>query len=134
MDELASETALSYEVLTDVLQWRSEPLSLSEPLNEEGDADLGDVVADANATSPFDCAARALLVDEVSRLLAPLDDREAMILRLRFGLDCGEPRTLDQIGHQFHLTRERIRQIESKAMSKLRHPSADAGARDLLTG
>jgi RNA polymerase sigma factor (sigma-70 family) len=132
MDELAVETRLSYETLTDVLRWRSEPLSLSEPLREDGDADLGDVVADANATSPFDHAAEALLVDEISRLLAPLDEREATILRLRFGLDRGEPRTLEEVGEHFNLTRERIRQIEARAMSKLRHPSADTGARDLL--
>ena len=98
MDELAPETSLSYQTLTDVLRWRSEPLSLSEPLSEDGDADLGDVVADANATSPFDHAAEALLADEINRLLAPLDDREAAILRLRFGLDRGEPRTLEEVG------------------------------------
>ena len=134
VDELAIETTLSYETLTDVLRWRSEPLSLSEPLREDGDADLGDVVADVNATSPFDHAAEALLVDEINELLAPLDDREASILRLRFGLDRGEPRTLEEVGQHFNLTRERIRQIEARAMSKLRHPSSDTGARDLLTG
>jgi RNA polymerase sigma factor (sigma-70 family) len=132
VDELVTETSLSYERLIDVLRWRSEPLSLSEPLREDGDADLGDVVADANATSPFEHAAAALLADEISRLLAPLDDREATILRLRFGLDRGEPRTLEQVGEHFNLTRERIRQIEARAMSKLRHPSSDTGARDLL--
>jgi RNA polymerase sigma factor (sigma-70 family) len=133
MDELASETTLSYERLTDILQWRSEPLSLSEPLREDGDAELGDVVADVNATSPFDDVAGALLIDEVSRLLGPLSDREATILRLRFGLDSGEAQTLEQVGKHFNLTRERIRQIEARAMSKLRHPSSDTGARDLLT-
>jgi len=134
MAELAAETLLSHETLTDVLRWRSEPLSLSEPLSDDGDADLGDVVADAHAVSPFDQAAEALLVDEISRLLAPLDERESTILRLRFGLDRGEPRTLDEVGEHFALTRERIRQIEAKAMSKLRHPSSDTGAHDLLTG
>ncbi len=128
------ERSRVYETLTDVLRWRSEPLSLSEPLREDGDADLGDVVADVNATSPFDHAAEALLVDEINELLAPLDDREASILRLRFGLDRGEPRTLEEVGQHFNLTRERIRQIEARAMSKLRHPSSDTGARDLLTG
>jgi RNA polymerase sigma factor (sigma-70 family) len=133
MDELASETTLSYERLTDILRWRSEPLSLSEPLREDGDAELGDVVADVNATSPFDHVAGALLIDEVSRLLAPLNDREATILRLRFGLDSGEPQTLEQVGEHFNVTRERIRQIEARAISKLRHPSSITGARDLLT-
>ena len=134
MDELATETRLSHQTLTDAFRWRSEPVSLSEPLREDGDTDLGDVVADANATSPFDHAAEALLPDEISRLLAPLDDREATILRLRFGLDRGEPRTLEEVGEHFDLTRERIRQIEAKAMSKLRHPSVNIGARDLLPG
>jgi RNA polymerase sigma factor (sigma-70 family) len=75
----------------------------------------------------------ALLPDEVRRLLAPLDEREREILRLRFGLDRGEPRTLEEVGKCFNLTRERIRQIEARAMSKLRHPSSDVSARDLLT-
>ena len=79
-------------------------------------------------------AAEAMLAGRDRRLLAPLDDREREILRLRFGLDRGEPRTLDEVGQHFNLTRERIRQIEARAMSKLRHPSSDTGARDLLTG
>ena len=134
MDELAADTGLTHEALTDVLRWRSEPLSLSEPMGEDGDTDLGDLVADTNVTSPFDQAAETLLVDAIAKLLAPLDNREATILRLRFGLDRGEPRTLEEVGDHFDLTRERIRQIEAKAMSKLRHPSVDTGARDLLPG
>ena len=110
----------------------SEPLSLSEPLREDGDAELGDVVEDRSAESPFEVAATALLPDEIARLLAPLDEREREILKLRFGLDRGEPRTLEEVGEHFNLTRERIRQIEARAMSKLRHPSSDTGARDLL--
>ena len=97
-----------------------------------GDAELGDVVEDRSAESPFEMAATALLPDEISRLLAPLDEREREILKLRFGLDRGEPRTLEEVGEHFNLTRERIRQIEARAMSKLRHPSSDTGARDLL--
>jgi RNA polymerase sigma factor (sigma-70 family) len=132
VDELACETKLSHERLTDVLRWRSEPRSLSEPLSADGDADLGDVLADASDISPFDHVAQGMLIDEITRLLAPLNDREATILRLRFGLDRGEPRTLEQVGEHFNLTRERIRQIEARAMSKLRHPSSDTGARDFL--
>ena len=75
----------------------------------------------------------ALLPEEIQRLLSPLDEREREILRLRFGLDRGEPRTLEEVGEHFNLTRERIRQIEARAMSKLRHPSSDTGARDLLS-
>ncbi|HEX4162001.1 MAG TPA: sigma-70 family RNA polymerase sigma factor, partial [Acidimicrobiales bacterium] len=107
--------------------------SLSEPLREDGDAELGDVVEDRSAESPFEVAAVSLLPDEIGRLLSPLDEREREILRLRFGLDRGEPRTLEEVGEHFNLTRERIRQIEARAMSKLRHPSSDTGARDLLT-
>ena len=116
------------------MRWRSEPLSLSEPLGDERDSDFGDLVPDANAVSPFDYAADSLLADEITRLLAPLDEREATIIRLRFGLDRGAPRTLEEIGKQFNLTRERIRQIEAKAMSKLRHPCVNNGAHDLLDG
>lgn len=132
MDELAAETSLTHQALTDALRWRSEPLSLSDPLGEDSDTNLGDVVADATARSPFEHAAEALLADEITRLFSPLDDREAKILRLRFGLDRGEPRTLEEVGELFNLTRERIRQLEAKAMCKLRHPSVDNGARDLL--
>ena len=91
------------------------------------------VVEDRSADSPFEVAATALLPEEITRLLSPLDEREREILRLRFGLDRGEPRTLEEVGEHFNLTRERIRQIEARAMSKLRHPSSDTGARDLLT-
>jgi RNA polymerase sigma factor (sigma-70 family) len=89
-------------------------------------------VADPTATSPFEAAAEALLPQELARLLAPLDERERTIIRLRYGLDRGEARTLEEVGESFNLTRERIRQIEARAMSKLRHPSSDTGARDLL--
>jgi RNA polymerase sigma factor (sigma-70 family) len=134
LDELACETSLSPEKLAEALRWRSEPLSLSEPLGDERDSDFGDLVPDAGAVSPFDAAAAALLVEEISRLLTSLDAREAMIIRLRFGLDQHEPRTLEEIGRQFNLTRERIRQIEAKAMSKLRHPCVNNGTHDLLDG
>jgi RNA polymerase sigma factor (sigma-70 family) len=131
--ELSFECELPEDKVLEALRFSLEPLSLSEPLREDGDAELGDVVEDRSASSPFESAASALLPDEISRLLHPLDDREREILRLRFGLDRGEPRTLEEVGEFFHLTRERIRQIEARAMSKLRHPSSDTGARDLLT-
>jgi RNA polymerase sigma factor (sigma-70 family) len=134
LDELAAETNLSRQAVTDAVRWRSEPLSLSEPLHEDGDTDYGDVVADDSALSPFEHAVKALLVDELSRVLEPLDDRERKVLRLRFGLDRGEPRTLQEVGEFFNLTRERIRQIEAKAMAKLRHPSMHSGIRELLSG
>lgn len=133
LDELGDEVEMPEDKLIEALRFRSEPLSLSEPLREDGDAELGDVVEDRSAESPFEVAATSLLPVEIARLLAPLDEREREILRLRFGLDRGEPRTLEEVGEHFNLTRERIRQIEARAMSKLRHPSSDTGARDLLT-
>ena len=131
--ELGAEVEMPEDKLIEALRFRAEPLSLSEPLREDGDAELGDVVEDRSAESPFEVAAVALLPEEIQRLLSPLDEREREILRLRFGLDRGEPRTLEEVGEHFNLTRERIRQIEARAMSKLRHPSSDTGARDLLT-
>ena len=131
--EIGIEVELTEDKLIEALRVRAEPLSLSEPLREDGDAELGDVVEDRSAESPFEVAATALLPLEINRLLAPLDEREREILKLRFGLDRGEPRTLEEVGEHFNLTRERIRQIEARAMSKLRHPSSDTGARDLLT-
>jgi RNA polymerase sigma factor (sigma-70 family) len=132
LSELAIEVEMPEDKVTEALRFAAEPLSLSEPLREDGDAELGDVVEDRSAESPFEVAATALLPDEISKLLGPLDEREREILRLRFGLDRGEPRTLEEVGEHFNLTRERIRQIEARAMSKLRHPSSDTGARDLL--
>ena len=132
LSELAKEVEMPEDKVTEALRFAAEPLSLSEPLREDGDAELGDVVEDRSAESPFEVAATSLLPDEIARLLAPLDEREREILKLRFGLDRGEPRTLEEVGEHFNLTRERIRQIEARAMSKLRHPSSDTGARDLL--
>jgi DNA-directed RNA polymerase sigma subunit (sigma70/sigma32) len=131
--ELSEEVEIPEDKVVEALRFALEPLSLSEPLRDDGDAELGDIVEDRSAQSPFEVAATSMLPDEITRLLHPLDDREREILRLRFGLDRGEPRTLEEVGEYFNLTRERIRQIEARAMSKLRHPSSDTGARDLLT-
>jgi RNA polymerase sigma factor (sigma-70 family) len=132
LNELAQEVDMPEDKVTETLRFAAEPLSLSDPLREDGDAQLGDIVEDRSAESPFEVAAAALLPAEIEKLLAPLDERERQILVLRFGLDRGGPRTLEEVGHHFNLTRERIRQIEARAMSKLRHPSSDTGARDLL--
>jgi RNA polymerase sigma factor (sigma-70 family) len=132
--EMCEELAVDEERVTETLRYSSDPLSLSDPLSEDGDAELGDLVEDTGAASPVEEAAAALLAAEVERLLCNLDTREREILALRFGLDRGEPRTLEEVGVHFSLTRERIRQIEARAMSKLRHPSSDSGARDLLAG
>ena len=130
--ELAADLELDEEKVTEILRYAAEPLSLSEPLREDVDTELGDLVEDPSAVSPFDAAAASLLSGEVAKMLGALHEREREILRLRFGLDHGEPRTLEEVGQRFHLTRERIRQIEAKAMSKLRHPSVDFGLRECL--
>ena len=132
--ELAGDLELREGKVTEILRYATQPLSLSEPLGDDGDAELGDTLEDRSAVSPFDAAAAALLSGEVNRMLLALDEREREILQLRFGLDRGEPRTLGQVGEHFSLTRERIRQIESQAMSKLRHPSTDSDPHELLTG
>ena len=130
--ELAKESDMTDRELVEVLRFGSEARSLSEQIGEESDTELGDLVADGGAPSPFDEVFAGLFQEEIAKLLAPLDEREREVLRLRFGLDRGEPRTLDEVGEHFQLTRERIRQIETRAMSKLRHPSSDRGARLLL--
>ena len=130
--ELAADLDMPDDKVTEILRFAADTLSLSTPLREDGDAELGDIVEDPTAASPFEAAAESLLPAQISRLMLPLDDREREILSLRFGLDRGEPRTLEEVGEHFDLTRERIRQIEARAMSKLRHPSSDTGARDLL--
>jgi RNA polymerase sigma factor (sigma-70 family) len=130
--EISLEADFSEEKVLELLGYRSEPLSLSHPLLDDGAAELGDLVEDPTALMPFDEAALALLPQEIDRLLAPLTPRESEILRLRFGLDSGDPRTLEQVGNRLNVSRERIRQIEARALSKLRHPVLDTGARDLL--
>jgi RNA polymerase sigma factor (sigma-70 family) len=130
--ELAADLDMGVDKVTEILRFAADTLSLSTPLREDGDAELGDIVEDPSAESPFEAAAESLLPAQISRMMLPLDDREREILALRFGLDRGEARTLEEVGEHFGLTRERIRQIEARAMSKLRHPSSDTGARDLL--
>ncbi len=134
-EELSLLLGWSEAQVVDILRVSSDPASLDAPISEDSDDEFGDIIADLNAVSPFDAVAAALLPSAVERLLSPLDERERSVIRLRFGLDRGEPRTLDEVGLHFNLTRERIRQIEARAMSKLRHPSADVGgAHDLLAG
>jgi RNA polymerase sigma factor (sigma-70 family) len=133
-EELAEAMGLDIERLSEIRAFARDPLSLSHALNDDGDLEVGDTIADAEAVSPLDAAVDSFLRQEVERLLAPLDDRERVILTLRFGLDSGEGRTLEEVGDSFQLTRERIRQIEARAMSKLRHPAFGDQGRALLHG
>jgi RNA polymerase sigma factor (sigma-70 family) len=132
--ELAADLEIDDEKVTEILYHAAAPLSLSQPLGEDDAAELADVVEDHAAISAFDAVAAALLSAEVDRALVVLDEREREILRQRFGLDRSEPRTLDQVGKHLNLSRERIRQIEARAMCKLRHPSTQLPPLELVTG
>jgi len=132
--ELAHEVDLTPARVAEVLAMSTEAVSISAPLSDDGDGELGDVMEDVTAVSPLEQVLANAVPTELARLLAVLDEREREILRLRYGLDQGEPRTLEEVGERMHLTRERIRQIETRALCKLRHPSLDTGARDLLSG
>jgi RNA polymerase sigma factor (sigma-70 family) len=133
VSELAADLEVSTQKVVDILRHASTPGSLSEPLGHDSDAQLGDLLEDRGALSPSQAAAAALLPGEVEKMLATLDDREREILQLRFGLDRGEPHTLEEVGACFGVTRERIRQIEARAISKLRHPAASGHLHELLT-
>ena len=130
--ELAAELDLPEHELTALMHRAANPVSLSEPLSDDSDGELADIVADQSATVPVDAAAAALLPAEIATLLAWLTPREREILTLRFGLDRGEPRTLQEIGQHFHVSRERIRQIRADAMTKLRHPAFKTALRNRL--
>jgi RNA polymerase sigma factor (sigma-70 family) len=130
--ELAAEVELPEDELTELLN-RAAPLtSLSEPLSDDGNAELADIVEDESATCPYEATAAALLPQEIVKNMDQLSPRERSVIVLRVGLDRGEPRTLGEVGEFFQLTRERIRQIESKALAKLRHPAFNASLRALL--
>ena len=126
--ELACHLDMAEARIVEMLTVSADPVSLSEPLGDDGEGEVGDLVPDAAATSPLEAALAGSLPAEVEQMLEPLDERERQVLRLRYGLDRGEPRTLEEVGREFHLTRERIRQIEARAMSKLRHPCTGAAA------
>jgi RNA polymerase primary sigma factor len=130
--ELCNETELPFQVIEEAMLFQHDPLSLSEPVADDAEASLGDLIEDHSALSPEEEVSSLMLSDEVERLLQPLNQRERDVLTLRFGLDRGEPRTLEEVGERFDLTRERIRQIEARAMSKLRHPCSGSGVRELM--
>jgi len=131
-EELAKEMDISAEKVLEIQQYAREPISLDQTIGDEGDSQLGDFIEDSEAVVAVDAVSFTLLQDQLQSVLATLSEREAGVVRLRFGLTDGQPRTLDEIGQVYGVTRERIRQIESKTMSKLRHPSRSQVLRDYL--
>jgi RNA polymerase primary sigma factor len=132
VEELAEEVDEPIEKVREILRIALDPLSLDSPVGEEDETNLGDFIEDQNAVAPVDVAARNLLAEAVTEVLYQLSDREQEVVRLRFGLDDGRPRTLEEVGKQFGVTRERIRQIEAKTLAKLRHPHRSDRLRDYL--
>ena len=128
------KTAITPERVEEVRAYGRNTISLEQPVGEENDTEFGDLLEDSNAISPVDAVSDQLLREQVERVLDSLDGREQRVIRLRFGLDDGRPRTLEEVGHEFGLTRERIRQIESLALRKLRHPSRSRKLREFATG
>ena len=130
-EDIADELGMPVEKVRDILRISQEPVSLETPIGEEEDSHLGDFIPDEDALSPADAAAMTFLKSKVNEVLETLTPREAEVLRLRFGLKDGTPQTLEEVGKAFNVTRERIRQIEAKALRKLRHPSRSKHLKDL---
>ncbi|ADM70989.1 RNA polymerase sigma factor RpoD [Paenibacillus sp. SEL3] len=131
-EEVAAEMELSVEKVREIMKIAQEPVSLETPIGEEDDSHLGDFIEDQEALAPADAAAYELLKEQLEDVLDTLTEREENVLRLRFGLDDGRTRTLEEVGKVFGVTRERIRQIEAKALRKLRHPSRSKRLKDFL--
>jgi RNA polymerase primary sigma factor len=131
-DEIAMEMGISEEKVREIIKIAQEPVSLETPIGEEDDSHLGDFIPDDDVPAPADAAAFTLLKEQLMDVLDTLTPREEKVLRLRFGLDDGRARTLEEVGKEFNVTRERIRQIEAKALRKLRHPSRSKKLKDFL--
>jgi len=131
-EELAKEMDITPDKVLEIQQYAREPISLDQTIGDEGDSQLGDFIEDSEAVVAVDAVSFTLLQDQLQSVLQTLSEREAGVVKLRFGLTDGQPRTLDEIGQVYGVTRERIRQIESKTMSKLRHPSRSQVLRDYL--
>ena len=131
-EEIAEEMDMTVDRVREILKISQEPVSLETPIGEEEDSHLGDFIQDDNVPVPADAAAFTLLKEQLVEVLSTLTDREQKVLRLRFGLDDGRARTLEEVGKEFNVTRERIRQIEAKALRKLRHPSRSRKLKDYL--
>ncbi|MCL2108943.1 MAG: RNA polymerase sigma factor RpoD [Oscillospiraceae bacterium] len=131
-DEIAKELNMSVERVREIIRIAQDPVSLETPIGEEEDSHLGDFIPDEDAPAPAEAASLTLLKEQLSDVLATLTDREEKVLKLRFGLTDGRQRTLEEVGKEFNVTRERIRQIEAKALRKLRHPSRSKKLKDFL--
>ena len=131
-EEIAEEMKIPVEKVRDILKIAQEPISLETPIGEEEDSHLGDFIPDEDASEPAEAASYTLLREQLSEVLSTLTPREEKVLRLRFGLEDGRTRTLEEVGKEFNVTRERIRQIEAKALRKLRHPSRSKRLKDFL--
>ncbi len=131
-EELAKEMEMPEDKIRKVLKIAKEPISMETPIGDDEDSHLGDFIEDGNASSPVDSATETGLMETVRDVLAGLTPREAKVLRMRFGIDMNTDHTLEEVGKQFDVTRERIRQIEAKALRKLRHPSRSEQLRSFL--
>ena len=131
-EEIAKEMNMTEEKVREIMKIAQDPVSLETPIGEEEDSHLGDFIPDEDAPAPAEAAAYSLLREQIAVVLETLNEREQKVLRLRFGLDDGKTRTLEEVGKEFDVTRERIRQIEAKALRKLRHPSRSKLVRDFL--
>ena len=131
-EEIAHEIDMPVEKVSEIMRVSQEPVSLETPIGEEEDSHLGDFIPDDDAPAPAEAASYTLLKEQISKVLATLTPREEKVLRLRFGLEDGRQRTLEEVGKEFNVTRERIRQIEAKALRKLRHPGRSKKLRDFL--
>ena len=131
-EEIAKEMEMSEEKVREIMKIAQDPVSLETPIGEEDDSHLGDFIPDEDALAPAEAAAYSLLKDQIEEVLGSLNEREQKVLKLRFGLEDGRARTLEEVGKEFDVTRERIRQIEAKALRKLRHPSRSKKLRDYL--
>ncbi|CAB4880523.1 unannotated protein [freshwater metagenome] len=131
-EELAKELDMTPEKVVEVQKYGREPISLHTPLGEEGDSEFGDLIEDSEAVKPEESVTFTILQEQLMQVLGGLTQREADVIKARYGLTDGQPKTLDEIGKVHGVTRERIRQIESKTMSKLRHPSRSQSLRDYL--
>jgi len=131
-EEIAKKMNMPVAKIDEILKTSRDPVSLDTPIGEEEDSHLGDFIQDDNVPVPADAAAFTLLKEQLVEVLSTLTDREQKVLRLRFGLDDGRARTLEEVGKEFNVTRERIRQIEAKALRKLRHPSRSRKLKDYL--